>query len=158
VAEVVAAANLARHRPVTLVAMGDGPVNLPAMAAPFVRDLGRVDESTKLAVFSASTAVLNLSLFESFSYVVMEAWSVGTPVIVHAGCAVTRGHCEEAGGGLWVRDVEEGVEAVLRLADDGALRRRLGEAGRRHVEGRAGWPTVVERMETAVADLLRTPR
>jgi glycosyltransferase involved in cell wall biosynthesis len=158
VAEVVAAANLARHRPVTLVAMGDGPVNLPAMAAPFVRDLGRVDESTKLAVFSASTAVLNLSHFESFSYVVMEAWSVGTPVIVHAGCAVTRGHCEEAGGGLWVRDVEEGVEAVLRLADDGALRRRLGEAGRRHVEGRAGWPTVVERMETAVADLLRTPR
>jgi glycosyltransferase involved in cell wall biosynthesis len=124
------------------------------VAAPFVRDLGRVDEDTKLAAFSVSAAVLNLSLFESFSYVVMEAWSVGTPVIVHAGCAVARGHCEEAGGGLWVRDVEEGVEAVVRLADDAVLRHELGEAGRRYVGGQAGWPVVIERMEAAIAELL----
>jgi glycosyltransferase involved in cell wall biosynthesis len=154
VAEVVAAANLARHRQVTLVAMGEGPANLPAVARPFVRDLGRVDERTKLAVFAASTAVLNLSLFESFSYVVMEAWSVGTPVIVHAGCAVTRGHCETAGGGLWVGNVEEGVEAVLRLGDDDALRKQLGDAGRRHVAREAVWPVVIDRMEAAMIGLL----
>jgi glycosyltransferase involved in cell wall biosynthesis len=154
VAEVVAAANLVRHRPVTLVAMGDGPINLPAVARPFVRDLGRVNENTKLAVFAASTAVLNLSLFESFSYVVMEAWSVGTPVIVHAGCAVTRGHCETAGGGLWVGGVEEGVEAVLRLGDDNVLRKQLGDAGQRHVEREAVWPVVIDRMEAAMIGLL----
>jgi len=157
VAEAVVAANLGWGRRVTLVAMGAGPVELPPEVRPFMRDLGRVSDEVKFRVFAASTAVVNLSLAESFSLMVMEAWSVGTPVIVHAGCSVTRRHCQESGGGLWVRDVNEAVEAMLRLADDPALRARLGEAGRRHVEGHGSWRETLDRFEAAVPALLAPP-
>jgi len=154
VAEAVTAANLGWRQRVTLAAMGAGPAVLPPAARPFVRDLGLVDDDDKLGVFAASTAVVNLSLAESFSYVLMEAWSVGTPVIAHAGCEVTSRHCREAGGGLWVRNVEEAVEAILRLAADHALRDRLGAAGRRHVIQHVSWDATLDRFETAVAELL----
>jgi glycosyltransferase involved in cell wall biosynthesis len=154
VAEAVTAANLGWGRRVTLAAMGAGPAVLPPRARPFVRDLGRVDDAVKLGVFAGSTAVVNLSVVESFSYVVMEAWSVGTPVIVHANCEVTSRHCRESGGGLWVRDVEEAVEAMLLLGGDPSLRARLGAAGRRHVERRMSWEATLDRFETAVVELL----
>jgi glycosyltransferase involved in cell wall biosynthesis len=154
VAEAVTAANLGWGQRVTLAAMGAGPAVLPPAARPFVRDLGQVDDGVKLGVFAASTAVINLSVAESFSYVVMEAWSVGTPVIVHADCAVTRRHCRESGGGLWVRDVDEAVEAILRLGGDLPLRARLGAAGRRHVERHASWESTLDRFEAAVAELV----
>jgi glycosyltransferase involved in cell wall biosynthesis len=154
VAEAVTAANLGWGRRVTLAAMGAGPAVLPARARPFVRDLGRVDDAVKLGVFAASTAVVNLSVVESFSYVVMEAWSVGTPVIVHANCEVTSRHCRESGGGLWVRDVEEAVEAMLRLGGDPSLRAQLGAAGRRHVERQMSWEATLDRFESAVTELL----
>lgn len=157
VAEAVAAANLGWGRPVTLLAMGAGPAELPATARHFVRDLGRVSEARKLAAFAASTAVVNLSTVESLSFVVLEAWSVGVPVIVHADCAVTRHHCEESGGGLWVRDAAEAVEAMLRLGDEPELRARLGAAGRRWVEHSASWDAALDRLEAAVPDLLGTP-
>lgn len=154
VAEAVTAANLGWGRQVTLAAMGAGPAVLPPEARPFVRDLGRVDDAVKLGVFAGSTAVVNLSVVESFSYVVMEAWSVGTPVIVHADCEVTCRHCRESGGGLWVRDVEEAVEAMLLLGGDPSLRARLGAAGRRHVERQMSWKATLDRFESAVAELL----
>jgi glycosyltransferase involved in cell wall biosynthesis len=158
VAEAVTAANLGWGRRVTLAAMGAGPAVLPAQARPFVRDLGRVDDAVKLGVFAASTAVVNLSVVESFSYVVMEAWSVATPVIVHANCEVTRRHCRESGGGLWVGDVEEAVEAMLLLDSDPSLRARLGAAGRRHVQRHMSWDATLDRFEAAVAELLPARR
>jgi glycosyltransferase involved in cell wall biosynthesis len=154
VAEAVTVANLALKRETTLLAMGGGPAFLPWSARPFVRDLGRVSDGDMLSAFAASTAVANLSLMESFSYVVMEAWSVATPVIVHADCAVTRRHCEDSGGGIWVRTVEEAAEAIVRLDDQPGLRRALGAAGRRYVERQATWPVVMDRMEAALAGLL----
>jgi glycosyltransferase involved in cell wall biosynthesis len=157
VAEAVTAANLGWGHRVTLAAMGAGPAQLPPEARPFVRDLGRVGDDVKLGVFAASTAVLNLSAVESLSYVVMEAWSVGTPVIVHAGCEVTRRHCRESGGGLWVRDVEEAVEAMLLLAGDPSLRDRLGAAGHRHVVRHLSWEATLDRFEAAVAELVPAP-
>lgn len=152
VAEVVTAANLGWRERLDLLAMGTGPVRLSPSARPFVRDLGYVSDGVKLEAFAASLAVINLSLFESFSYALVEAWSVGTPVIVHSGCAVTRRHCEASGGGLWVADVAEAVEAILRLSRDPRLRRALGAAGRRYVESAMGWSTVIDRMEGALQE------
>jgi glycosyltransferase involved in cell wall biosynthesis len=150
VGEIVAAANLGWGRRVELLAMGSGPVELPPSARPFVRDLGRVSEAVKLAAFAASVAVFNLSLYESLSFAVLEAWSVSTPVVVHRECEVTRGHCEASGGGLWIGDTAEGVEAILRLADYPGLREALGAAGRRFVEREMTWTAAIDRVEGAL--------
>jgi len=153
-AESVVAHNLAHvDAPVTLVTMGGGDVVLPDRARGQVIDLGFVSLGERRAAMAASLAVANLSLFESFSLVVMEAWTLKVPVIVNADCAVTRRACEESGAGLWIRSPEEFAVALERLRADPDLRRRMGQAGRAFVAQRYSWPAVLERFSAAVREL-----
>jgi len=139
---------------VTLVAMGSGEIRAPHSAREVVRDLGFATQQEKLEAFAASVATAQLSVNESFSYVVMESWLAGTPVIVHADCAVTRAHCEESGGGVWVRDAESFAEALDRLRGDAFLRSQLAAAGGRYVRSHYSWPAVLARLESAVRELV----
>jgi glycosyltransferase involved in cell wall biosynthesis len=140
--------------PATLVAMGAGEIHAPRVAHDVVRDLGFAAHHDKLQALSASVATAQLSLNESFSYVVMESWLAGTPVVVHADCAVTRRHCEESGGGLWTRDAESFAEMLDRLRRDAQLRLRLAAAGARYVRTQYSWPAVLSRLESAVRDMI----
>ena len=144
---------LSRCGPATLVAMGSGEIRAPRSARKVVRDLGFVSQHEKLEAFAAASVTAQLSLNESFSYVLMESWLAGTPVIVHADCAVTRHHCEESGGGLWVRDAESFAAALDRLRSDATLRRRMADGGARYVRSEYSWPAVLDRLERAVREL-----
>ena len=145
---------LSRCGAATLVAMGSGELRAPGPARGVVRDLGYASSQEMLEVLAASVATAQLSLNESFSYVLMESWLAGTPVIVHADCAVTRMQCAESGGGLWVHDAETFSEALDRLRGDPALRARLAAAGGRYVRSEYSWPRVLGRLERAVRELV----
>jgi glycosyltransferase involved in cell wall biosynthesis len=147
--------SLSRCGPATLAAMGSGDIRAPRSARRVVRDLKFASQHDKLEAFAASVATAQLSLNESFSYVLMESWLAGTPVLVHADCAVTRAHCEESGGGLWVREAETFAEALDRLRRDPALRARLAASGGRYVRTHYSWPAVLARLEGAVRELVR---
>ena len=147
--------SLSRCGPATLAAMGSGDIRAPRSARRVVRDLKFVSQHDKLEAFAASVATAQLSLNESFSYVLMESWLAGTPVLVHADCAVTRTHCEESGGGLWVREAETFAEALDRLRADPALRARLAASGGRYVRTHYSWSAVLARLEGAVRELVR---
>ena len=75
----------------------------------------------------------------------MEAWLAGTPVLVHSGCAVTRGHVEAAGGGLHFADYPHFAECLDLLLARPELRQRLAAAGREYVLANYSWPRVTER-------------
>jgi glycosyltransferase involved in cell wall biosynthesis len=80
---------------------------------------------------------------ESFSFVILEAWSQGTPVLATARSAVLRGHVERAGAGLLFDRVPGDFDAVAgSLLADEALRKALGERGRAYVEARYRWPGI----------------
>jgi glycosyltransferase involved in cell wall biosynthesis len=144
---------LSERGPVTLLAMGGGPLQPPPATRPLVRDLGFVSHAEMLDALAASLASVQLSRMESFSRVLMEGWLSGTPAIVDAGCAVTREHCAESGGGVWVDDAEGFAAVVDRLRGDPALRTALGESGRRYVSCRYSWPAVLGRLEAAVREM-----
>jgi len=129
--------------PAALVLAGpivDGPVPHPDVIVT-----GSVDEATKWGLLRGARALVSPSAYESLSLVVLEAWSVGTPVLVNGACATTRRHCSASGGGLWFEgfgEFEIGVEQVL---GDDDLRRDLGDAGRAYVEARYRWAAVLRR-------------
>jgi glycosyltransferase involved in cell wall biosynthesis len=135
-----------------LVLLGGGPLPIPSGEPAFVA-AGVLDEQGKMDACAGALALCQPSVNESFSRVIMEAWLNEVPVLVHAGCAVTRGHCRRSGGGLWFRDFLEFSEEVDLLAGDPELRRRLGEAGRRYVLAECSWDAVCARIVQAVADL-----
>jgi len=63
---------------------------------------------------------------------------------VHADCAVTREHCQEANGGLWFADAAEFRAAVQLLEQNRRLRHALGNQGRRYVLRYFTWEAVVQ--------------
>ena len=139
---------------VGLLAMGGGHVEVPGVARGLVADLGTVSETEKLEAMSASVAVAQLSLQESFSITLLEGFGCGVPGIVHAGCEVTVEHCRASGAGLWVASAEEFAAAVDRLRGDAGLRAAMARAGRRYALEEHAWPRVVGRLESALRELL----
>jgi glycosyltransferase involved in cell wall biosynthesis len=135
-----------------LVLLGSGPLPIPRGEPAFVK-AGALDEQGKMDACAGALLLCQPSVNESFSRVIMESWLNEVPVLVHAGCAVTVGHCRRGGGGLWFRDFLEFSEAAELIAGDPALRLRLGAAGRRYVLAECSWDTVCARIVRAVAEL-----
>ena len=142
-----------RRSDLTLVLAGDGPVTAPPGTAG-VRDLGYLDAAAKAAAYAAATVVCQPSVNESFSIVLMEAWLAGTPVLIHARCAVTTHHVFQAGGGLAFEDFYEFAEALDLLLEDGERRRCLGAQGRAYVETVYSWPAVTARLRDTLERLV----
>lgn len=106
---------------------------------------GAVPESTKWGLLRGAQALVHPSLMESFSLVLLEAMSVGTMVVVNAGCHATMEHVRRSAAGLSYRGYAE-LEGVLdRITADGPLREQLGRRGLDYVSQHFAWPVVLER-------------
>lgn len=86
----------------------------------------------RAALYKGADIFINPSRFEGFSVEILEALSVGVPVIATRGSSL-----EEAGGkhSIYVsdRDCGELVEAIERLSSDEQLREKMIEEGKHHV-------------------------
>ncbi len=130
-----------------LVLAGHGAVDLDG-AAPAAVDVGLVSEEHKQALLLNCLALAQPSRNESFSRVMMEAWSVGKPVAVHSECLATAVAVQECGGG-WAA-ASEGQWAALFAQLDRLSQRELallGERGREYAELTSDWDKVMDRYE-----------
>jgi glycosyltransferase involved in cell wall biosynthesis len=135
-----------------LVLVGRPALEIPVHAK--IRHLGYVSEEEKFALLAACDLLVLPSPYESLSVIVLEAWEMGRPVLVNSACRVLEGQCVRSGGGLFYRGYSEFAEAVRLLLEDEALRRGLGEAGRRYVAAEYHWDVVERRTEDFLASLV----
>ena len=110
---------------------------------------GPVSEAEKWALMERAVAVVQPSLLESFSLVMMEAWWAERPVIVHPASSSVVEHAERACGALFADSAGSYKTALARLRDDPALREQLGRAGRRYVEKNFTPALFEERLKSA---------
>jgi glycosyltransferase involved in cell wall biosynthesis len=134
----------ARH-PGDLALVLAGPRSGPAPDHPDIIATGTLSEADKWDVLAGATALVNPSAYESFSLVVLEAWSLGVPVVVNAACEATMEHATRSGGGLWFDGYRSFEAVVARLTGDPALRDRLARSGRRYVDDHFRWPELIDR-------------
>jgi len=139
-----------RHPAAALRIVGGGP-ELPALRAraaelglgAAVTFLGELpdDEAVRREYLAADVFCLP-SLQEGFGIVLLEAMAAGLPIVATRAAAIPE-VVPDGEAGLLVppSDPEALAEALDRLLSDPDLRRRLGEAGRRHVE-RFDWKIV----------------
>jgi glycosyltransferase involved in cell wall biosynthesis len=126
---------LMRYLPeVDLRIAGTGPheAELKALAAslPNVRFEGLLGGAALARLFRSARAVVVPSLFpETFGYVVLEAFAVGTPVVVHedGGALYETGFL--SGGGLAYRTDTELLTALRRMVHDHRLHDDLAARG-----------------------------
>ena len=103
---------------------------------PWARYLGPVPHSAMPSLLEAADIVLNCSLSEGgMANAVLEAFAFGRAVLA-SDIPGNRSLVEDGVTGLLFASEAELGRGVRRLAADPALRRRLGEAGRRLVESR----------------------
>jgi glycosyltransferase involved in cell wall biosynthesis len=113
---------------------GTGPyeAELRSLAAdlPNVRFEGLLGGEALARLFHGARAVVVPSLFpETFGYVVLEAFAVGTPVVVHEGGGALRETGVLSGGGLSYGNDAEMLLALRRIVHDEPLREELAHAG-----------------------------
>jgi glycosyltransferase involved in cell wall biosynthesis len=131
----------ARHPALSLVYAGpildadEGQALAHELAGrPWARHVGGVPHGDMPAWFSAADVVLNCSESEGgMANAVLEALALGRAVLVSA-IAGNRSLVEDGVTGLLYASEAEFEDKADRLLADGALRRRLGEGGRRLVE------------------------
>jgi glycosyltransferase involved in cell wall biosynthesis len=145
-----------RGRDIRLLLAGPPAANgvyLPQQLGELLLDLGFLSEQEKHDAYAAADLLIQPSLLESFSIVLMEAWLQRTPALVHSGCDVTRDHCARSGGGLTFGTFGEFAAALDLLLPRPALRQALGERGHAYVLQTCRWEEVARRTaEIVVSD------
>jgi glycosyltransferase involved in cell wall biosynthesis len=127
-----------------LFLVGKLAMELPRI--PRLRHLGFVSEAEKLAAMAGAEALICPSPYESLSITLLEAMSLGTPVLASSRSDVLVDHCLKSDGGLAYGSAEEFVEFLRRLVLDEPLRRRLGANGRTYALTQFSWSSVLDRL------------
>ena len=138
---------VADHPAARLLLAGSGPLRerieqqaAERGVADKVLFLGEVPYAELPAVYAAADAMAISSDYESFCFAAIEAMAMGLPVLTTDCAWVPRLVADGAGLVVPVGDPAAFAAGLKKLADNPALRQRLGAAGRQHVLERHTWP------------------
>jgi glycosyltransferase involved in cell wall biosynthesis len=129
-------------RTTRLVLVGKSVMDLPSRDG--VRAFGFLSERDKWNALAACEALVMPSPYESLSMALLEAWSIGKPVLVTARSEVLVAQCRRSQGGLWYSSADEFSAALDCLLHDDRIRNGLGAQGRDFVAANYRWPKIVE--------------
>jgi glycosyltransferase involved in cell wall biosynthesis len=132
-----------------------GKAVMPVPEHPSIVTTGFLPEATKANAVLDSRIIVNPSPYESLSLVALEAWRDSKPLLANGDCAVLRGQCRRANGGLWYTNFEEFSACLDLLLTNDALCTGLGEQGRKYVLDHYSWTRVMDRYDAVLADLAR---
>ena len=124
-----------------------------AGVADRVRFVGPVEGGHKWRLLRTADLLVLPSLSENFGIVVLEALGVGTPVIVTPEVGAAEIVRRYEAGLVAAGDPQSLAAAVASLLADPALRRSMGERGRRLAHEHCTWPAVARRMSALYAEL-----
>jgi glycosyltransferase involved in cell wall biosynthesis len=104
--------------------------------------LGRQPRDVIRGALAHCIGLVTMSRSESFGIVLCEAWLFGKPVIANRNCYAFRALVRDGETGLLVSSDAELKTAMATLADNAALRHRMGRAGFADVITKYSWEQV----------------
>jgi glycosyltransferase involved in cell wall biosynthesis len=114
-----------------------------------VVQMGFVADAARWDLLRSAVGLVNPSVHESLSLVLLEAWTVATPVIVHAQCDVTMDHVRASNGGIAVdfADPAHAAATIARRFRTEPDRRSMGVRGAAYVAESCSWDRVLDAYE-----------
>lgn len=129
-----------------------GKSDLPPITNADIVFCGFTSDQEKFDAMAGAKCLVMPSLFESLCMAVVEALSVGTPVIVNGECAVLREHCHRGNCGLYYRNYEEFSKELNYILNNEAIRKTLGNNGKRYAETEYTWDKTINRIDEIMKD------
>jgi glycosyltransferase involved in cell wall biosynthesis len=139
----------AGREPIPLVLAG--PVKMAIPEVPRLKVLGFVSDDVRDALLREALALVMPSPFESLNIAVLEAWNVGTPVMVNGRCRPLRGQTRRANGGLIYERRDDFIEAVRFFVNNPDAARQFGAQGQQYVDREYRWPVVMSKVDALLA-------
>lgn len=130
-------------RPLKLVLGGKAHIDLPTH--PDIVPLGFISEQDKFDGMTAAAVLMMPSLYESLSMVTLEAWLMGTPVLVNANCTLMKEQVRLSNAGLYYHNPVEFETTLRHLLENPRLRDQLGRSGRTFVKTTYDWSLIVQK-------------
>ncbi len=126
---------------IDLVLIGSLSMSIPK--CDDIKYLGMVSEHEKWQAIAGARAIIVPSAYESLSILLIEAMSLGVPVLVNGASKVLVGHCTKSNAGLWYSDYSEFKAALSLLLNDGNLYSGLSENGMKYARDNFVWEKVI---------------
>ncbi len=97
--------------------------------SPNIKFLGRLEQNRLRNLYREATAVIVPSIcFETFGIIIIEAFSMKTPVVVNNLGALPE-VVQDSGGGFMYNNRSEFIDALEKLTENPTLRNELGNKG-----------------------------
>jgi len=116
-----------------LVLIGGGQLEIPKGIKNCVHDLGFIDIEDKYKAYANAVTLVQPSVNESFSIVIMESWLTERPVIVNNNCEVTKNFAIESNGGLYFNNYFEFEEILKFYINNPNIANKMGQNGKEYV-------------------------
>ena len=116
-----------------LVLIGGGQLEIPKEIKGCVHDLGFINIEDKYKAYANAVTLVQPSVNESFSIVIMESWLTGRPVIVNNNCEVTKNFAKESNGGLYFNNYFEFEEILKFYISNPNISNKMGQNGKEYV-------------------------
>lgn len=113
-----------------------------------ILEMDYVSGELKASLLSRCCALVQPSVNESFSRVLMEAWMSGRPAAVNGNCLATSIAVKQAQAGWTPTTEQEWIELFVYLdGETDQVLDEIGERGRQYARDHANWDTVIDRYE-----------
>ena len=116
-----------------MVLIGGGQLEIPKEIKGCVHDLGFINIEDKYKAYANAVTLVQPSVNESFSIVIMESWLTGRPVIVNNNCEVTKNFAKESNGGLYFNNYFEFEEILKFYISNPNISNKMGQNGKEYV-------------------------
>jgi len=138
-----------------LVLMGKPVIDIPE--DDDIISLGFVSDEDKYDGLMGAKFLLLPSKYESLSMVVLEAFSLGKPVLVNGNCEVLKAHCEKSEGGFYYKKYI-GFESKMNiLLNNPELCKIMGENGQKYVKKNYQWDVIVSKLSKLIEYVISNP-
>lgn len=141
-----------RQSDLHLVLIGKQTMDIPKH--PRIHAPGFLNDVQKDEAIRNAAVVVNPSEYESLSLMLLEAWQLGTPVLVNGNSGVLVEHCLASNGGLYYTNYDEFVLCLDILLSNRTLRETMGIQGKQYVEQHYSWDTIEKTYVDFIVKLL----
>ena len=131
-----------------LVLMGKVGIDIPD--SEDILSLGFVSDEDKFSGIAGSKVLIMPSKFESLSIVVLEAFTLGVPVLVNGACGVLKGHIDKSFGGYAYHDYDDFVRKLDNLVNNEKVNKTKGKNGKAYVDAYYQWDIIITKIRNQI--------